>query len=95
MKKVLVLEGGYNEEHAVSLNTGREIKKILKKLKIHHKALLVNPNTFSMEINQYSRDFICFNAFFIWKYYLGFNRIFTNNLTNNFENVYIYIYIYI
>ena len=62
MKKVLVLEGGYNEEHEVSLNTGKEIKKILKKLKIYHKSLLVNPNNFHLEINKYSRDFICFNA---------------------------------
>ena len=32
--KVLILQGGYNEEHKVSLNTAKHIGKALKKLKI-------------------------------------------------------------
>ena len=62
LKKVLLLEGGFNEEHEVSLNTGKEIKKILKKLKIDFKTLLVDPNSFNEEIKKYSNNYVCFNA---------------------------------
>ncbi len=62
MKKVLILQGGYNEEHKVSLNTSKEVSKSLKKLKINFKTLTVNPNTFSSDILDFSNDFICFNA---------------------------------
>ena len=33
MTKILILQGGFNEEHNVSLNTSKEIAKVLKKLK--------------------------------------------------------------
>ena len=62
LKKVLVLEGGNNEEHAVSLNTGSEIKKVLKKLDINFKSLLVNPKTFNQDIKKFSKDYVCINA---------------------------------
>ncbi len=62
MNKILILQGGYNEEHKVSLNTSKEIIKALKKLKINFKILTVNPITFSNDILNYSRDYICFNA---------------------------------
>ena len=62
MNKILILQGGYNEEHKVSLNTSKEIIKALKKLKINFKILTVNPITFSNDILKYSRDYICFNA---------------------------------
>ena len=58
----MILQGGYNEEHNVSLNTSKEIIKALKKLKINFKILNVNPITFSNDILNYSRDYICFNA---------------------------------
>ena len=35
--KVLILQGGYNEEHKVSLNTGKQTGRALKKLKIDFK----------------------------------------------------------
>ena len=35
----LILEGGYNEEHDVSLNTSKEIQKILDKVKIKYRLL--------------------------------------------------------
>ena len=62
MKKILILQGGFNEEHKVSLNTSKEIAKALKKLKINFKILTVNPLTFEDEILKYSNDYICFNA---------------------------------
>ena len=62
MKKVLILQGGYNEEHNVSLNTSKEVIKALKKLKINYKILTVNPDTFSNDILKVSNDYVCFNA---------------------------------
>tara|TARA_Y100001970_G_scaffold236614_1_gene296507 strand:- start:11214 stop:12155 length:942 start_codon:yes stop_codon:yes gene_type:complete len=60
--KVLILQGGYNEEHKVSLNTAKQIGRALKKLKIDFKNFIVNPNTFEKDILKYSNKFICFNA---------------------------------
>ena len=62
MIKILILQGGFNEEHKVSLNTSREIAKAFKKLKIKFKTLTVNPITFENEILKYSNDHNCFNA---------------------------------
>ena len=62
MTKILILQGGFNEEHNVSLNTSREISKAFKKLKINFKTLTVNPNTFEDDILEYSNDYVCFNA---------------------------------
>ena len=62
MTKILILQGGFNEEHKVSLNTSKEIAKSLKKLKINFKILTVNPITFEHDILNYSNDYVCFNA---------------------------------
>ena len=62
MRNVLILEGGFNEEHEVSLKTSREVKKILKKNKIKFKTLIVNPKTFKKDIISYSNKYLCFNA---------------------------------
>ena len=62
MKKILILEGGFNEEHKVSLKTSNEVKKILKKNQYKFKTLLVNPKTFKKDIMSYSNSFLCFNA---------------------------------
>ena len=62
MKKILVLEGGYNEEHQISLNTGKEIKKSLLNLKIKFDSIIVDPKNFSKIINNYSNNYLCFNA---------------------------------
>ena len=62
MTKILILQGGYNEEHKVSLNSAKEISKTLKKLKINFETLTVNPITFANDILKYSNDYICFNA---------------------------------
>lgn len=56
------MQGGYNEEHDVSLNTSKEVAKALKKLKINFKTLTVNPTTFATDILKFSKDYICFNA---------------------------------
>jgi len=62
MEKILILEGGFNEEHEISLSTAKEIKKSLTNLNIRFDSLLVNPQTFSEDINKYNNDYICFNA---------------------------------
>ena len=62
MIKILILQGGFNEEHNVSLNTSHEIAKAVKKLKIKFKTLTVNPITFEDDILEYSNDYVCFNA---------------------------------
>ena len=62
MIKILILQGGFNEEHKVSLNSSKEIAKALKKLKIYFKILTVNPLTFKEDIRKYSNNYICFNA---------------------------------
>ena len=62
MKKILILQGGFNEEHKVSLNTSKEIAKAFTKLKIKFKTLTVNPITFEDDILEYSNDYVCFNA---------------------------------
>ncbi len=60
-KKILILEGGFNEEHEVSLKSSREIQKILKKINIEYKSFTVNPKNFSNKISKY-KNYICFNA---------------------------------
>ena len=47
MRKILVLEGGFNEEHEVSLNTSKEIQKSLERMKFDYEVMQVNPINFS------------------------------------------------
>ena len=60
-KKILILEGGNNEEHDVSLVTSREIQKILNQNKFKFKILRVNPKNFHKKIINY-KNFVCINA---------------------------------
>ena len=62
MKKILILQGGFNEEHRVSIHTANEVAKVLLKLKIDFKKMTVNPITFANDIAKYSNDYVCFNA---------------------------------
>ena len=62
MKNILVLEGGFNEEHEVSLRTSEEVQKSLKRMKLKFEVLKVNPKNFSEKIKLYNKDFLCFNA---------------------------------
>ena len=62
MTDILILEGGFNEEHEVSLATAKEIKKVLKKNNINYKSLFVDPQTFENVIDRYSNKLVCFNA---------------------------------
>ena len=55
------MEGGYNEEHDVSLKSSIEIQKILKKIKIKFKVIRVRPKDFEIKISKY-KNYICFNA---------------------------------
>ncbi len=59
---MLILEGGCNEEHKVSVKTSKEVSKVLKKLNINYNVIKVNPKTFHKEISKYSNEHICFNA---------------------------------
>ena len=43
MKKIVVLEGGFNEEHEVSLNTSKEVQKSLKNRTLQDKKRRENP----------------------------------------------------
>ena len=62
MNKILILQGGFNEEHKVSINTAKEVAKALNKLKIDFIRLTVNPNTFDSDISSFSNEYICFNS---------------------------------
>ena len=62
MTGILILEGGFNEEHKVSLTTAKEVKKVFKKNKINFRSLIVHPQTFENVIDKYSNKLICFNA---------------------------------
>ena len=60
--KILVLEGGFNEEHDVSIETATQVKKSLSNLSIKFDSILVNPSTFVKEIKNFDREYLCFNA---------------------------------
>ena len=60
--KILILEGGFNEEHEVSLATAKEIKKSLFNQNIEFKSLLVSPKNFKEKIIEFSNEYICINA---------------------------------
>ena len=61
-KKILLLEGGYNEEHEVSIITAKEVKKALSNSGYNFQSLLVNPKDFKDKIKSYQDFDICFNA---------------------------------
>jgi D-alanine-D-alanine ligase len=62
LKKILILQGGLNEEHKVSINTANEVAKVLTKLKIDFIRFTVNPKTFVRDISRFSNKHICFNS---------------------------------
>jgi D-alanine-D-alanine ligase len=61
-KKFLILEGGFNEEHEISLSTAKQIKKSFNELGLNYKSLLVNPDSFQKDIMVFDNSYICFNA---------------------------------
>tara|TARA_B110000438_G_scaffold300367_1_gene352602 strand:+ start:64 stop:1011 length:948 start_codon:yes stop_codon:yes gene_type:complete len=61
-KKFLILEGGFNEEHEISLSTAKQIKKSFNELGLKYKSLIVNPNSFEKDIMVFDNSYICFNA---------------------------------
>ncbi len=60
-KNILILAGGNNEEHEISIMTSKEVFKALSQLGYQVKILNVNPSTFKYEIKKYKFD-CCFNA---------------------------------
>ena len=71
MKKILVLEGGFNEEHEVSLRTSKEVQKSLKRMKLKFEVLKVNPKNFNIQcclrsvFHQINSMVYVFGVFFI------------------------------
>ena len=61
-KNILVLEGGYNEEHEVSILTAKEVKKALKELNYNVEFIVVNPLNFHNKIKKYKNIDLCFNC---------------------------------
>ena len=55
------MEGGFNEEHEVSLSSSSAVKKVLTNLNVNYKVLRVNPKNFEKKILKY-KNYICFNA---------------------------------
>ena len=53
-KNILLLEGGYNEEHEVSLSTASEVKKSILNLNYNIQSLVVDPKIFHDEIKKYT-----------------------------------------
>ena len=47
--KILVLEGGFNEEHEISLETGKKVKKSLLNLNLKFDSLIVNSKNFEKD----------------------------------------------
>ena len=62
MKKILLLEGGFNEEHKVSINTSKEVKKSLARMKVEFEVTKVDPTNFFQKIQHYDNEYLCFNA---------------------------------
>lgn len=60
--KILILEGGFNEEHEISINTSTQVKKSLTRLNIEFETIIVNPSTFENQLNNFDNDYLCFNA---------------------------------
>ncbi len=61
IKKILLLEGGYNEEHEISLATGKEVKKAILEMNYELDSIIVNPKDFYNQIHKHEFD-VCFNA---------------------------------
>ena len=62
MKKIVILEGGYNEEHEVSLNTSICVQKSLKNLNLNYEIIKVKPSEFKKKIKKYNNNYLFFNA---------------------------------
>ncbi len=60
-KKILILEGGFNEEHEVSIKSSLGVQKILKKNKFKYNVITVNPKNFEKKISSF-KNYLCFNA---------------------------------
>ena len=60
-QNIIVLEGGYNEEHEVSLSTAKEVKNAILELNYNLESIKVNPKNFYKKIKKFNAD-ICFNA---------------------------------
>ena len=63
MKKIIILEGGYNEEHEISLNTSKAIQRSLQKMNLIYDVILVDPEKIINQLNSFQDNkFIIFNA---------------------------------
>ena len=62
IKKILILEGGFNEEHDVSLSSAKEVRKAIDALNYQSESIIVNPVDFSEKIKKHIDIDLCFNA---------------------------------
>ena len=62
MKKIIVLEGGLNEEHEVSLNTSIQVQKSLKNLNFDFDVMQVDPKNFANKLDSIDDNVVFFNA---------------------------------
>ena len=63
MKKIVILEGGYNEEHEISLNTSKAVQKSLQNMNLIYDVILVDPKRLINQLNSIQENkFIIFNA---------------------------------
>ena len=62
MKKIIILEGGKNEEHEISLNSSQQVQKSLKRMRINFEVFKVNPKNFQKKLKNYPKELIFFNA---------------------------------
>ena len=60
-KNIIILEGGNNEEHEISILTSKEVKNIIIELNYNVRTVQVNPKNFFQKIDNYYAD-IFFNA---------------------------------
>ena len=58
MKKIIILEGGFNEEHEVSINTSIEVQSSLKRMKYSFEIIRVDPNDFEEKIEEILKDIL-------------------------------------
>ena len=61
-KKIIILQGGFNEEHEVSLNTSKKVKDSLKSLNYTFEIFSVSPSNFINQIKNFDKNCIFFNA---------------------------------
>ena len=64
-KNIIILEGGNNEEHEISILTSKEVKNIIIELNYNVRTVQVNPKNFFQKIDNYYADIFFQKIIFI------------------------------